>query len=66
MSTLPLAEVKSHLSELVGAEVFVKYEGVNPTGSFKDRGMVVAVAKAAPSTTASELQARRGSSGPTS
>jgi threonine synthase len=27
------------LSERVGAEVFVKYEGLNPTGSFKDRGM---------------------------
>src|SRR5437660_851050 len=36
------------LSERVGrkCEVFVKYEGLNPTGSFKDRGMVVAVAKA--------------------
>jgi threonine synthase len=29
-----------------GCEVFVKYEGVNPTGSFKDRGMTVAVSKA--------------------
>lgn len=27
-------------------EVFVKYEGLNPTGSFKDRGMTVAVSKA--------------------
>src|SRR5213592_1159407 len=36
------------LSERVGrgCEVFVKYEGVNPTGSFKDRGMTVAVSKA--------------------
>jgi threonine synthase len=36
------------LSELVGrdCEVFVKYEGLNPTGSFKDRGMTVAVSKA--------------------
>jgi threonine synthase len=36
------------LSERVGAgcEVFVKNEGVNPTGSFKDRGMTVAVSKA--------------------
>lgn len=36
------------LSERVGRgrEVFVKNEGVNPTGSFKDRGMTVAVSKA--------------------
>ncbi len=36
------------LSELVGrdCEVFIKYEGLNPTGSFKDRGMTVAVSKA--------------------
>ncbi|MEP6602818.1 MAG: threonine synthase [Spartobacteria bacterium] len=37
-----------HLSERLGrgCEVFVKNEGVNPTGSFKDRGMTVAVSKA--------------------
>jgi threonine synthase len=34
------------LSERVGHTVFVKNEGVNPTGSFKDRGMTVAVSKA--------------------
>ncbi|GIN88310.1 threonine synthase [Heyndrickxia sporothermodurans] len=34
------------LSERWQAEIFVKYEGANPTGSFKDRGMVLAVAKA--------------------
>src|SRR5881398_839467 len=33
------------LSERVDREVFVKNEGVNPTGSFKDRGMTVAVSK---------------------
>jgi threonine synthase len=37
----------AHLSALVGAEVFVKYEGVNPTGSFKDRGMTTAISVAA-------------------
>ena len=34
------------ISALVGAEVYLKYEGANPTGSFKDRGMTVAVSKA--------------------
>ncbi len=34
------------LSRETGADVFLKLEGCNPTGSFKDRGMVVAVAKA--------------------
>ena len=34
------------LSELVGAKVFLKFEGANPTGSFKDRGMTLAVSKA--------------------
>ena len=34
------------LSERIGRAVFVKNEGVNPTGSFKDRGMTVAVSKA--------------------
>lgn len=34
------------LSTEVGAEVWLKYEGLNPTGSFKDRGMTVAISKA--------------------
>ncbi|MET1124365.1 MAG: threonine synthase [Archaeoglobaceae archaeon] len=34
------------LSEIVGAEVYVKHEGLNPSGSFKDRGMTVGVTKA--------------------
>ena len=34
------------LSERLGAEVFLKWEGANPTGSFKDRGMSVAVSAA--------------------
>lgn len=34
------------LSARTGAKVWVKYEGMNPTGSFKDRGMTMAVSKA--------------------
>ena len=34
------------LSEIVRGEVFVKVEGDNPTGSFKDRGMTVAISAA--------------------
>ncbi len=34
------------LSSEVGAEVWLKYEGLNPTGSFKDRGMTLAISKA--------------------
>jgi threonine synthase len=35
------------LSARVGADVYLKIEGANPTGSFKDRGMTVAMSKAA-------------------
>lgn len=34
------------LSTEVDAEVWLKYEGLNPTGSFKDRGMTLAISKA--------------------
>ena len=36
-----------NLSELLGNNVWIKYEGLNPTGSFKDRGMTMAISKAA-------------------
>ena len=36
-----------HLSEVTGATVYLKVEGANPTGSFKDRGMTMAISKAA-------------------
>ena len=35
-----------YLSERTGADVYVKFEGMNPTGSFKDRGMTMAISKA--------------------
>ncbi len=35
------------LSERTGCEVWIKFEGTNPTGSFKDRGMTMAISKAA-------------------
>ncbi|OFW55891.1 MAG: threonine synthase [Actinobacteria bacterium RBG_16_64_13] len=34
------------LSSQLGCRVYLKYEAVNPTGSFKDRGMTVAITKA--------------------
>jgi threonine synthase len=35
------------LSEMLDAKVWLKFEGANPTGSFKDRGMTMAISKAA-------------------
>ncbi|MCX8029097.1 MAG: threonine synthase [Brevinematales bacterium] len=35
-----------NLGKELGIDLFVKYEGLNPTGSFKDRGMTVAISKA--------------------
>jgi threonine synthase len=34
------------LSRELGCELFIKFEGLNPTGSFKDRGMTAAVSEA--------------------
>src|ERR1700728_1932228 len=42
----PLVEAPN-LSALLDAKVYLKIEGANPTGSFKDRGMTVAISKAA-------------------
>lgn len=42
------------------AEVFLKYEGMNPTGSFKDRGMTVAISKAVESGSVAVLCASTG------
>jgi threonine synthase len=41
----PLLEAR-RLSDRTGARVLLKVEGLNPTGSFKDRGMTVAISKA--------------------
>lgn len=41
----PLIPLKNISSDL-GIEIFAKFDGLNPTGSFKDRGMVMAVSKA--------------------
>src|SRR3954453_6463297 len=41
----PLVEAPV-ISESVGAKVWLKFEGANPTGSFKDRGMTLAVSRA--------------------
>jgi threonine synthase len=42
----PLVRAKNLENEIGCKELYFKLEGCNPTGSFKDRGMVVAVAKA--------------------
>ncbi|GAC1409956.1 MAG: threonine synthase [Actinomycetota bacterium] len=38
--------LSENLSARTGCEVWLKYEGANPTGSFKDRGMTMAISKA--------------------
>jgi threonine synthase len=48
------------LSDRVGAEVFLKIEGANPTGSFKDRGMTCAVSDAVRSGSEAVLCASTG------
>ncbi|WP_291958146.1 threonine synthase [Mahella sp.] len=43
----PLIKAHNIEKELGGIELYLKYEGLNPTGSFKDRGMTMAISKAA-------------------
>ena len=38
--------LSERLSEQTGCEVWLKFDGANPTGSFKDRGMTLAISKA--------------------
>ena len=42
----PLIQSKNISKELGNIDLYFKYEGLNPTGSFKDRGMTMAVSKA--------------------
>ena len=42
----PLVHAR-HLSSVTGCEVWIKVEGMNPTASFKDRGMTMAISRAA-------------------
>jgi len=42
----PLIHAK-HLSAMLSNDIWLKFEGANPTGSFKDRGMTMAISKAA-------------------
>ncbi len=41
---IPLNAISSRIGN--GVKVFAKYDGLNPTGSFKDRGMTMAISKA--------------------
>ena len=42
----PLIRAKNLEKLMPGIEIYLKYDGLNPTGSFKDRGMTMAVTKA--------------------
>ena len=42
----PLIRAENIEKLMPGIQVYLKYEGLNPTGSFKDRGMTMAVTKA--------------------
>jgi threonine synthase len=55
----PLLELKRTGEEL-GISLYVKVEGMNPTGSFKDRGMVLAVSKAIEANTRAVVCASTG------
>ncbi len=55
----PLINARN-IGKMFGVELYLKYEGMNPTGSFKDRGMVMAVAKAMESGATSVICASTG------
>src|SRR4030042_2887631 len=56
----PLVRSRILEKDLNCGELYFKLEGCNPTGSFKDRGMVVAVAKAVESGSSSTICASTG------
>jgi threonine synthase len=57
----PLILSRSLSSRLgTGASVYLKYEGLNPTGSFKDRGMTLAISKAVEARSVAVLCASTG------
>jgi len=56
----PLVRSRAIEKEIGCGELYFKLEGCNPTGSFKDRGMVVAVAKAVESGSSSIICASTG------
>jgi len=56
----PLVRSRTLEKELRCGELYFKLEGCNPTGSFKDRGMVVAVAKAVENNSSSIICASTG------
>jgi len=56
----PLVRSQNLEKELGCGELYFKLEGCNPTGSFKDRGMVVAVAKAVESGSSTIICASTG------
>jgi len=49
-----------HPNKSIAAEVYLKYEGLNPTGSFKDRGMTLAISKACQKKAAAVICASTG------
>lgn len=55
----PLIYAKK-VSEYVGFKVYLKYEGLNPTGSFKDRGMTMAITNAVENGSTSVICASTG------
>src|SRR3989338_334175 len=56
----PLIHSRALSKRLGVGEVYLKYEGLNPTGSFKDRGMTMAISKAAEAKSVAVLFASTG------
>ncbi|MDP8265125.1 MAG: threonine synthase [Candidatus Aceula lacicola] len=52
--------LSNFLSKEIGLDVYLKYDGANPTGSFKDRGMTMAISKAKENNTTAVMCASTG------